>query len=130
MNRIYNIDSTQYNPYRFGFQGQENENDLYGTGNASTFKYRISDNRIGRFFSRDPLFKNYAWNSPYVFCENRVIDGVEMEGLEFYFFGSAKWASYVGNTSINKSWEGKVSNDIYEIISVYLIFYLAFIIIL
>ncbi|MDA3883569.1 MAG: hypothetical protein PF481_09820 [Bacteroidales bacterium] len=69
--------------YRFGFQGQETENELYGEGNASFFKYRISDNRLGRFFSVDPLAAEYPHNSPYAFSENRVIDGVELEGLEF-----------------------------------------------
>lgn len=36
-----------------------------------------------RFMSMDPLFREYAHNSPYAFSENRVIDGVELEGLEF-----------------------------------------------
>ncbi len=31
----------------------------------------------------DPLAKKYPWNSSYAFSENRVIDGVELEGLEF-----------------------------------------------
>ena len=70
--------------YRFGFQGQETENDMYGDGNASFYKYRISDNRLGRFFSIDPLAAKYPHNSPYAFSENRVIDGVELEGLEHY----------------------------------------------
>ncbi|MCD0468065.1 hypothetical protein LPB89_21810 [Flavobacterium sp. ENC] len=44
----------------------------------------------------DPLFRNYAYNSPYAFSENRVIDGVELEGLEYatiiykYYYGSTK----------------------------------------
>jgi len=67
--------------YRFGFQGQESEKELFG-GNASFFKYRISDNRTGRFGSIDPLFRKYPWNSQYAFSENRLIDGIELEGLE------------------------------------------------
>lgn len=31
----------------------------------------------------DPLFREYPWNSVYAFSENRVIDGVELEGLEY-----------------------------------------------
>ncbi|MBL4708048.1 MAG: hypothetical protein JKY48_06375 [Flavobacteriales bacterium] len=45
-------------------------------------EYRIHDASIGRFLSRDPLASEFAYNSPYVFSENRVIDGVELEGLE------------------------------------------------
>ncbi|MBF4508830.1 hypothetical protein IRZ83_19340, partial [Flavobacterium sp. JLP] len=33
--------------------------------------------------SLDPLSKQYVHNSPYAFAENRVIDGIELEGLEF-----------------------------------------------
>ena len=68
--------------YWFGFQGQEAENEIWGEGNASFYKYRISDNRLGRFFAVDPLAPQYPHNSPYAFSENRVIDGVELEGLE------------------------------------------------
>ena len=40
------------------------------------------DPRIGRFFAEDPLVSDYAWNSPYAFSENRVLDAIELEGLE------------------------------------------------
>ncbi|MCQ2225425.1 MAG: hypothetical protein MJZ14_06840 [Paludibacteraceae bacterium] len=73
--------------YRYGFQGQDKEKELWG-GEASFFKYRISDNRLGRFFSVDPLSSKFPWNSSYAFSENRVIDGVELEGLEVYFKGA------------------------------------------
>jgi len=69
--------------YRWGFQAQESDDELFGEGNASFFKYRISDNRIGRFFAVDPLAPEYPWNSPYAFSENRVFDGIELEGLEW-----------------------------------------------
>lgn len=32
--------------------------------------------------SVDPLHAQYAYNSPYAFSENRVVDGIELEGLE------------------------------------------------
>ena len=72
--------------YRFGFQGQEMDNEIKGTGNSINFKYRMHDARIGRFFAVDPLAKKYPYNSPYAFSENRVIDGVELEGLEREFY--------------------------------------------
>ena len=46
----------------------------------------MHDSRVGRFFATDPLFKKYPHNSPYAFSENRVIDGVELEGLEYASF--------------------------------------------
>lgn len=54
-----------------------------GVGNILAFKYRIHDASIGRFLSRDPLARDYPFNSPYAFAQNRVIDGVELEGLEW-----------------------------------------------
>ncbi|WP_445722738.1 RHS repeat domain-containing protein [Flavobacterium sp.] len=69
--------------YRYGFQGQEKDDELKGEGNSLNYKYRMHDPRVGRFFAVDPLEVKFPWNSPYAFSENRVIDGVELEGLEF-----------------------------------------------
>ena len=69
--------------YRYGFQGQEKDDEIKGNGNSINYKFRMHDPRVGRFFSVDPLARDYPWNSSYAFSENRVIDGVELEGLEF-----------------------------------------------
>jgi RHS repeat-associated protein len=63
------------------FQGQPLDDDLglnwYG------FKWRNHDPQIGRFVQIDPLSEKYVYNSTYAFSENRVIDGRELEGLEW-----------------------------------------------
>ncbi|MFB9108515.1 thrombospondin type 3 repeat-containing protein [Flavobacterium gyeonganense] len=70
--------------YRYGFQGQEKDDEIKGgEGNSLNYTFRMHDPRVGRFFAVDPLAQKYSWNSPYAFSENRVIDGVELEGLEF-----------------------------------------------
>jgi len=46
-------------------------------------EYRIHDASIGRFLSRDPLAKQFAWNSPYAFAENKVIQGTDKDGLSW-----------------------------------------------
>jgi len=69
--------------YRYGFQNQEEDPELWG--GAVSFKYRLEDPRLGRFFSVDPLAASYPWNSPYAFSENRVLDAIELEGLECFF---------------------------------------------
>ena len=63
------------------YQDQEFTEDL-GL-NVHEWKYRFSDPAIGRFWSVDPLADDYRYQSPYNFSENRVIDGVELEGLEY-----------------------------------------------
>ncbi|HEX2899293.1 MAG TPA: RHS repeat-associated core domain-containing protein, partial [Bacteroidia bacterium] len=75
--------------YRFGFQGQEGDDEWSSSGNMLAFKYRIHDARLGRFLSIDPLAPKYPGNSTYAFAENRVIDGIELEGLEWLFFEAA-----------------------------------------
>lgn len=42
------------------------------------------DREVSRFLSLDPLKSSFPWNSPYAFSENRVIDGIELEGLEVF----------------------------------------------
>jgi RHS repeat-associated protein len=69
--------------YRFTFQGQEHDDELNGSaGTSYAFEYRMHDARVGRFLSIDPLAFMFPWNSPYAFSENRVLDMVELEGLE------------------------------------------------
>ncbi len=68
--------------YRYGFQGQEKDDEIKGEGNSVNYKYRMHDPRIGRFFAVDPLAGTYPWNSPYAFSENVVINAIEFEGLE------------------------------------------------
>jgi RHS repeat-associated protein len=71
--------------YRFGFQGEEVDSEVSGEGNSIHFRFRDYDPRIGRMKSIDPLSPDYPWNSPYAFSENRVIDAIELEGLEAFF---------------------------------------------
>ena len=81
---------------RYLFQAQEMDNEIKGEGNSVNYKFRMHDPRLGRFFCVDPLASKYPHNSVYAFSENRVIDGIELEGLEYVTF----------NILINK--DGKV----------------------
>ncbi len=69
--------------YRYFFNGQEADNEVLGEGALHAFEYRMHDTRIGRFWSVDPLAGKFPWNSVYAFAENRVVDGRELEGLEW-----------------------------------------------
>ncbi len=68
--------------YRYGFQGQELDNEIKGEGNSLNYKYRMHDPRVGRFFAVDPLTAKYPHYTPYSFSGNRVIASTELEGLE------------------------------------------------
>lgn len=68
--------------YRYGFQGQEKDDELKGEGNSLNYEFRMHDPRVGRFFAVDPLTKKYPWYTPYSFSGNKPIQFVELEGLE------------------------------------------------
>ncbi len=68
--------------YRYGFQGQEKDDEIKGKGNSVNYKYRMHDPRLGRFFAVDPLTSKYPHYTPYSFSGNKVIHAIELEGLE------------------------------------------------
>lgn len=63
------------------FVSQELDKDI--DVNWYQFRYRNHDPQIGRFIQVDPLSDKYAHNSTYAYAENRVIDGIDMEGTEY-----------------------------------------------
>jgi RHS repeat-associated protein len=70
------------NQYRYGYQGQERDDEMKGEGNSLNYEFRMHDPRIGRFLSNDPLTKKYPYYSPYAFSGNRILDCIELEGKE------------------------------------------------
>jgi RHS repeat-associated protein len=70
--------------YRFGFNGKEMDNEVSSTSNQYDYGFRIYNPRIGKFLSIDPLANSYSAWSPYTFAMNRPIEGIDLEGLEFY----------------------------------------------
>jgi RHS repeat-associated protein len=71
--------------YRYGFQGQEMDNEIKGEGNSVNYKFRMYDSRVARFLSIDPMFSEYPWNSTYAFAENKLGLGTELEGRELKY---------------------------------------------
>ena len=71
--------------YRYGFQGQEKDDEVKGEGNSLNYTFRMHDPRVGRFFARDPLESKYPELSPYQFSSNTPIMAIELEGLETAF---------------------------------------------
>ena len=57
--------------YRFGFNGQEMDDEVAGEGNSYDYGARIYDSRLGRWMSRDPLASKQPSWSPYkAFLDN------------------------------------------------------------
>ena len=73
------VNGTESNFKTFQSRELHNDLDLRWIG----FKYRIHDPAIGRFIQVDPVADKYEYNGVYNFSENRVIDGIDLEGLEY-----------------------------------------------
>lgn len=104
---------------RYGFNGKENDNELKGAGNSLEFKFRVYEPRLGKFLSVDPLTSSYPWNSPYAYAENRVVDGVDLEGLEYatviykHFYGSTKPVfNVIWHSDLQRNTYGKLGKGV------------------
>ena len=75
--RSYTATSAEY---RFGFNGQEGDDELKGNGNSLDFGARVFDPRIGVFLSIDPLTSNYSFLSPYIFAANNPVSLIDENG--------------------------------------------------
>ncbi|MCO5948099.1 RHS repeat domain-containing protein [Mucilaginibacter flavidus] len=69
-------------PYRFGFNGKENDNEVKGDGDQQDYGMRIYDSRLGKFLSTDPLTKRYPELTPYQFAGNTPIQSIDLDGKE------------------------------------------------
>ena len=80
MNSIIEILDNSYNPYRFGFNGKEKNDELKGEGNSYDFGARIYDSRIARFLSIDTKWKAFTALSPYIYTMNNPIRFIDIDG--------------------------------------------------
>jgi len=66
---------------RYGFNGMEKDDVIKGVGNSYDFGGRnLYSSRLGRFGSPDPLERNFAWQSTYVFAANIPIRYIDEDG--------------------------------------------------
>ena len=82
----YSLYKQYYRGYRFGFNGKEGDDEVYGNGNEQDYGMRIYNPRLGRFFSVDPLTKSFPSLSVYQYASNSPIAHVDYDGLEAMFF--------------------------------------------
>jgi len=64
------------------FVGQLYDDDL--DWDTYQFKFRTDDPQLGRFWQVDPIASKYEYNSPFAYAENKPINGIDMEGKEFW----------------------------------------------
>ncbi len=67
--------------YRYSFNGEEGESDLYGEGMAYDLGERFYDTRLGKMLSLDPLMQKYPFWSPYSYAGNNPIKIIDLKGM-------------------------------------------------
>lgn len=78
------IKDPQLDAYRYGFNGKEKDSNGEFGLNHYDYGFRIYNPSIAKFLSVDPLTKSYPMLTPYQFASNRPIDGIDLDGLEYY----------------------------------------------
>ena len=68
--------------YRYGFNGKEKDDEVKGAGNQLDYGMRVYDPRLGKFFSVDPMFRQYPELTSYQFSSNSPILNDDLDGLE------------------------------------------------
>lgn len=81
MNKIIDIIPILRSPYSFGFNGKEQDDEIYGDANAYDFGARVYDARICKYMAIDPLSSVYSYWSPYSFPMNNPIRFIDIYGL-------------------------------------------------
>lgn len=66
------------NKYRYGFNGQEKDDEVSGQGNSYTAEFWQYDSRLGRRWNSDPIVK--PWMSPYHAFSNKPILNIDPNG--------------------------------------------------
>jgi len=76
---------TAGNEYRYGFNGKEKLDEIYGEGNAYNLGDRGLDARIGRTFKPDAKGAMFPNVSPYSFAMNSPLNAVDPDGKVVIF---------------------------------------------
>ena len=66
--------------YRYFFNGQEGDNEVFGEVANFGYEFRQYDSRLGRWWSVDPKWSEYPGVSPFVFCNGSPILMMEPDG--------------------------------------------------
>jgi RHS repeat-associated protein len=106
----YSRENSLANQYKF--QGQEHQDEL--DLGWDSFKWRNHQPDIGRFFNVDPLAEKYVYNSPYAFSENRVVNSIELEGLEKVIVTSSEFVAHQNGKTVNTGGELVTNKNVYN----------------
>lgn len=74
--------------YRYGFNGKEKSDEVYGESDTYDFGARMQNSRLGRWMSLDPLQQKYPNLSPYAYVANSPIIFIDPDGKRIKLTGT------------------------------------------
>ena len=74
--------STNIGGYRYFFNGQEGDNEVFGEVANFGYEFRQYDSRLGRWWSVDLERKKFPNLSPHIFCDDNPIIMIDLKGRE------------------------------------------------
>gem|GEM_PF-3056631 len=90
--------------YRYGFNTQEQDDEVYGNGNLNTAEFWGYDTRLGRRWNVDPLAATFTWSSPYATYSNNPICRIDPNGKGDYYTKDGKHAGNDKKSDDNKAY--------------------------
>ena len=76
-----NFTSTNIGGYRYFFNGQEADNEVFGMVANFGYEFRQYDSRLGGWWSVDPKWSEYQSTSSYAYCRNNPIILYDPNGM-------------------------------------------------
>ncbi len=100
--------------FRFGFNGKERDPSKEWGGLAHyDYGFRIQVPALGRFMSVDPLTTSYPMLTPYQFASNSPVAGIDLDGLEFYYYNLSR--NKDGSTELKLTKKSSGNNELHVI---------------
>ena len=105
--------STNIGGYRYFFNGQESDNEVFGEMANFGYEFRQYDSRLGRWWSVDPKWNEYPGVSPYVFCKDNPIALMDLLGADILptiaFANSSYYGTYQRLKKTNLTYQTLIS---------------------
>ena len=79
--------STNIGGYRYFFDGQEVDNEVFGEVANFGYEFRQYDSRLARWWSIDPKWSEYPGVSSFVFCNGSPVMMMDPDGQKFRLVG-------------------------------------------
>ncbi len=98
----------EYNVYRYGFNGQERDDEIEGVGNINTAEFWEYDCRSGRRWNVEPLIGKYPSLSSYVSLGDNPVNTHDPDGKDVIYVNGYRFAGSILATDRDWKYQKKL----------------------